>query len=357
MKREARVLLGKSLDSVLLAVEHFNRPWDRGREESVLILLDRAFELLLKACILERSGKIREKRAKQTIGFDACVRRCLSDDKVKCLTNEQAVTVQMINSLRDAAQHYILEISEEQLYLHTQAGLTLFRDLLRGVFDVELHEYLPHRVMPISSSPPRDLGALVTAEFEDIKALVAPGSRQRLHAMARLRALQIMEDSLGGSRSQPGEADLKRVIRGIHAGRSWQELFPGVASLRLDTKGTGLTVSIRLTKGRGEPVTLVPEGTPGATVVAVKRVDELGFYSMGLRQLAEKLDLSPNRALALVRALDVQKSQEYFKEFRIGSQAPKRYSAKCVDFLKKQLALVDMDAIWEKFKPAGRKKQ
>ncbi|MBN2094031.1 MAG: hypothetical protein JW740_01540 [Candidatus Zambryskibacteria bacterium] len=145
-----------------------------------------------------------------------------------------------------------------------------------NVFTVDLHEYLPHRVMPISSSPPRDLRILIETEFEDIKRLVAPGSRQRLHAMARLRAIQIMEDSLGGSRSQPGDAELKRVIRGIREGLPWQKLFPGVATLRLETKGTGLTVSIRLTKAKGDPVTLVPEGTPGATVVAVKRVNELG---------------------------------------------------------------------------------
>ena len=63
MKRETRVLFEKSLDSLVLSIEHFNRPWDRGREEVVLILLDRSFELLLKAVIIHRGGKIREPRA------------------------------------------------------------------------------------------------------------------------------------------------------------------------------------------------------------------------------------------------------------------------------------------------------
>lgn len=39
MKREAKILLEKSTDSILLAIEHFNRPWDRGRQEIVLVLL------------------------------------------------------------------------------------------------------------------------------------------------------------------------------------------------------------------------------------------------------------------------------------------------------------------------------
>ena len=48
---------------------HFNRPWDRGRTEAVLILLDHSFEMLLKAAIRHRQGKIRRPREKQTIGL------------------------------------------------------------------------------------------------------------------------------------------------------------------------------------------------------------------------------------------------------------------------------------------------
>ncbi len=88
MKKEARLLLEKGINSLVLGIEHFNRPSDRGRIESVLIFLDHSFEMLLKASILHRGGKIRERRAKQTIGFDACVRKALSDSSVKFLTPE-----------------------------------------------------------------------------------------------------------------------------------------------------------------------------------------------------------------------------------------------------------------------------
>jgi hypothetical protein len=75
VKREVRLLREKAIDSLILAIEHFNRPYDRGRASSVLILLDHSFEMLLKASILHRGGRIREPRAKQTVGFDACVRK------------------------------------------------------------------------------------------------------------------------------------------------------------------------------------------------------------------------------------------------------------------------------------------
>ena len=85
MRKEVRLLRAKALESLVLSIELFNRPSDAGRPHSVLIFLDHAFEMLFKAAILHRGGRIREPRAKQTIGFDACVRKGLSDAKVKFL--------------------------------------------------------------------------------------------------------------------------------------------------------------------------------------------------------------------------------------------------------------------------------
>lgn len=154
MKKEARLLKDKAIDAVLLAIESFNRPYDRGRADSVVRDLSHAFEMLMKAVIVERSGRIREPRASQTIGFDACVRKGLSGAKVKFLTDEQALTIQMLNALRDAAEHYLVEISEQQLYVHAQAALTLFGDILVDVFGERLGDYLPEARPPAQHKSP-----------------------------------------------------------------------------------------------------------------------------------------------------------------------------------------------------------
>jgi hypothetical protein len=73
------------------------------------MFMDHSFEMRLKAGILHRGGHIREPGDKNTIGFDHCVRRALSDGKVKFLTDEQALTLQAINGLRDAAQHHLVD--------------------------------------------------------------------------------------------------------------------------------------------------------------------------------------------------------------------------------------------------------
>ena len=345
MKREARVLHEKSVDSLFLAIEHFNRPTDRGRVEAVLILLDRAFELFLKGAILHRGGRIRDKHAKETIGFEKAVRKCMSEEPVKFLADEEALTVQMLNSLRDAAQHYILDLSEQHLYLHCQSGVTLYASLQERVFGIKLSDQLPARVLPVTTAPPKSLEALIEVEFAEVKALLRPGNRKSLQARAKLRGLAILEASLTGQRTQPTEGDLNHVIRGVRKGTTWSDIFPGIASLDLKTEGTGLNVSVHLVKKAGEAVQLVPEGTPGATVIAVRKVDKLGFYNLGLKSLAEKLNLSRYRVLALVRFLKIQETQDYYDEFVIDSQRFKRYSEKAVEFITAQIPNIDVNAI------------
>lgn len=112
MKKEAKHLYQKAIDSLTLSIELFNRPNDCGRIHGVLIFMDHSFEMLLKASILHKGGKIKEKGAKETIGFGACVRKGFSDNAIKFLSDTDVLTLQTINGLRDAAQHYTLEMSE-----------------------------------------------------------------------------------------------------------------------------------------------------------------------------------------------------------------------------------------------------
>jgi hypothetical protein len=314
LKKEVKILRAKAVDSLILSIELFNRPSDAGRTHSVLILLDHAFEMLFKATILHRGGRIREPRAKQTIGFDAVVRKGLSDAKVKFLSENQALTVQMINSLRDASQHHILDISEQHLYIQAQAGLSLFRDVFKSVFSEEIQDYLPVRVLPLSTTPPTDLATLFGNEVQEIRKLLAPRVRRHTEAEAKLRSLAIVEKSLNGEKVQPSIVELQRLSREVVAGRkSWDEIFPGVASVTLTAKGYGPSIDLRITK-TGSPVSLVKEGTPGATIVAVRRVDELGYYNLGRDSVAKAVGLSGPQATAIIRFLNIQKSIKMIRE-------------------------------------------
>lgn len=346
MKREARLLLEKACDSLVLSIELFNRPSDRGRVSSTLIQLDHAFEMLLKAAILNRGGRIREKRARQTIGFDACVRRSLNDAKIKFLTNEQTLVLQTINGLRDAAQHHLLEISEGQLYVHVQSGVTLFRDLLKQVFKQDLVSHLPTRVLPVSTTPPTALSILFESEIEEIKKLLRPGKRRQIEAVARLRPLAILDATIQGEKGQPSDADLRRIGRDLRSGKEWSEAFKGASAVEIAADGAGLNLALRLTKKEGVPIQLVAEGTPGASVVAVKRVNELDFYSFGATQLAAKLGTSMHKALAAVDHFAIRNRPECYKEFKLGKQLHKRYSIKALEVMESGFQSESLEEIW-----------
>jgi len=356
VKKQAKQLFEKSLDSLVLSIEHFNRPWDRGRHEAVLILLDRSFELLLKSIILHKGGKIREPYEKETIGFEKCVRKCITDNDVKCLTEEEGLTIQIINSFRDAAQHDVVVLNEQELYMYSQAGVTLYKDLIKKVFNEKLNDHLPERILPISTQPPTDLHTMVEADFKVIKSLLKPKSRKQMEAKAKLKSLAIIESSLEGIRNQPSELELNKLAKEVKSGKKWSEIFPGIASLNIDTQGNGINVDIRITKKEGEKVHIVPEGTPGATVLSVKRVNELDFYSLGLKQLGEKVGLTQNKIFSVVMHLKIQESADFFKEVKIGKSRFKRYSKLALEEIKNKLPNLDLDEVWKNHRPGIKQK-
>ncbi len=356
MRRETKLLLDKASDSLLLAIEIFNRPQDRGRVTGALIHIDHAFEMLLKAAIVHRGGSIRDQDAAVTIGFDTCVRRGLSNGAIKFLSEEQALCLQTINGLRDATQHYLLDISEQQLYIHIQSGVTLFRDLLRQVFGQELSALLPNRVLPVSTSAPTDLATVFDHEVAEVLRLLDPNKRRRLEAEAKLRALTVLDSTIQGESGQPSPRELRRIGRELSK-KPWQDVFPGVALVDIVSDGTGPSLAIRLTKTQGPPVQINQDGTPGALPVAVRRVNELDFYNLGAKSLAEKLGLTQPKVLAVVEHLALRDNPDCFKEFKMGKVPFKRYSQRALQKIEECLASEDLEQIWTNRSKSGHKKK
>ena len=347
MRREAKLLLNKACDSFLLGIELFNRPYDRGRASVALIHVDHAFEMFLKAAILHRGGRIRERPDENTIGFDSCVRRCLSDDKIRFLTEEQVLTLQTVNRLRNATQHHLLDISESQLYVHIQSAVTLFRDLLKAVFQGELSDHLPDRVLPISTLPPTDLIAIFDSEVSEILKLLQPGRRRTVEADSRLKSLAILDSTLRGKKEEPSPSTLRKLGQELLR-KQWPDVFPGATRIDVVTDGAGLGFSIRLTKREGPPVQIVSEGTPRSLGVGVRRVNELGFYNLGAKDLANNLGLTVPKTIACVEHLDLKSDQDCYKEIKVGHTVHKRYSQKAIAKIEAALKIESAEEIWAK---------
>src|ERR1017187_7950244 len=125
-----------------------------------------------------------------------------------------------------------------------------------------------------------------------------------------------------GTTALPSPADLYGLSKAVAGGKQWNDLLPGVATVSLTvTGGTGPQIGLRITKKDGIPVHIVrDEAASGTPVIAVKRVDELGFYNLGRDDLADKVGLNKMMTTAMIWHLQLQGDADYHKEIQIGSQ-------------------------------------
>lgn len=183
LRNETRHLKCKALSSMRSAMTAFNSLDEDGRPSRVLIHLQHAFEMLLKAALVQDKVPVFDKETGRSIGFLKCVNR--GGPRPLGLSDEEAGTLRTINAMRDQEQHWYTIVEEGLLYLYTRAGVTLFDDLLHRVFGERLADHLPLRVLPIGTEPPQDFQTLVDREYANIAGLLKPGRRARAEADAR----------------------------------------------------------------------------------------------------------------------------------------------------------------------------
>ncbi len=350
LRRDTRKFKVRAVNSLLLAIEIFNRPHDMGRTESVLILLQHAFEMLLKGAIHQQRGTIYEKTEDTSYGFTRC--RNIAYSELHIITEDESCSLAILCGLRDCAMHNLVDLSEDSLYLHTQASVTIFNSVLLKAYEERLGDYLSSRVLPVSTNPPRDISTFLSGEFSMIRDLLKPGKRMQAEAKGRIRYHMILESCVKGENKQPNESEVSSVIRQVKEGQQWDKLFPGVASLHLDTAGQGLTYSVRITRHSAshptaEPVRVLKSGEVGsAQATVIREVSLQDRFSMGQKNLADKLRITSPKMRALIYHLNLGDDSDCLHEFSFGKTTFIRYSPKALEKLTEALKVVDIDQIW-----------
>lgn len=295
-----RILRTKALSSLRTGVTAFNGLDSDGRVTVVLLCFQHAFEMLLKAILDSRHAPVFDKKSARSISLETAIRLCQQQQGVK-LTEAEAGTIRVLDSLRDAEQHWHVVIDEGLLYLNVRAGVTLFDDLLFRTFGDRLGDHIPARVLPISTDPPQSLELLVDREYGRINELLKPGRRASAEAMARIRALLATEALADPDAAEVSEADVHRVAKGIRDGKARTQVFPKLTGLTSEVRGSGLTVEVRMVKKGGAPVTFISDLS--ADVSAIRMVDLEKKFHMGPHDLADRCGVSRNKATALRRHL------------------------------------------------------
>ncbi|WP_291408835.1 DUF3644 domain-containing protein [Actinophytocola sp.] len=355
LKQESRVLKQKALDSLVTSIEAFNAPREQGRVTRVLMNLQHAFEMLLKAALVQTGEKnIFDKQTGRSIGFDRCLGLAAANTIIKLAdadADADAGTLRAIDAMRDDEQHWFNVVSEQVLYLHSRAGVTLFDDLLQSVFTENLATHLPYRVLPLSVDPPRDLALILDDEYSQIASLLQPGRRAGHEARARIRTLLALEAHVEPD-TRVSNKDVLRVERGIRNGAPREQVFPRLDEVSTAIHGTGITLTVHFTKKQGAPVQFVADDSVPAA--AVREVDLQRKYHRSPTALAEALGLTLPQSKALRDHLGIDADETCSHEFVFGKQRYWRYSDNAFRTMRDALEALGVHAIWDAHKPSGR---
>lgn len=99
--RDARTLRAKAIASLRIAMVTFNSFDDEGRVTSVLLHLQHACEMLLKAVLSQRRVKVFDASTGRSLGFEKCLRLCQGSHG---LDESEAGAMRAVDALRDDAQ-------------------------------------------------------------------------------------------------------------------------------------------------------------------------------------------------------------------------------------------------------------
>jgi hypothetical protein len=345
MRRDARVLKSKAITSLRSAVAAFNDPDDSGRHTRVLLALQHAFEMLLKAALVhkQRPGdSVFDKSTGRSIGFERCGTLATDRLGIKLTTFEQGV-LRAVDAMRDDEQHWYNGVNEQILYLQSRLAITAFDDILRRVFGEALADHLPVRVLPLSLDPPQSFDTLLDSEYETIGKLLRPGKRMTHEARARIRTLLALE-SYAGEEAKVSQKDVDRVQEGIRARRPIDQVFPKLVMLETSTSGAGTNLVVRITKKEGAPVRYVSDES--APAAAIREVDLQNKFHISPVELADKLSLTLPRSAPLRRHVGIDSNPKVAHVFKFQSQTHPRYSDHAVTLMREAMAEVDMGAIW-----------
>ena len=156
----------------------------------------------------------------------------------------------------------------------------------------------------------------------------------------------MLEGAVNGNYEQPSDRELGKICKRLADGERWTTVFPGVASINITAQADGPSISLRLTKNAGMPVQILKEGEGAGAVVALRRVDELGYYNLGATQLAENVRLTLPKCRAVIDHLGLREGVACFKEFRIGKSRHGRYSPAAIGKINAALEAEPIEQIW-----------
>ena len=137
MKRLTRDLRENSIEAFILALETVNRPSVKYRMEAFCFLFCNAWELLMKAKILNDGNKIfyrkKRKQPRRSLSLDDCLNCVFTSE-----SNPIKLNIKTIHELRNNAIHLVIPFIPIDIMGLFQAGVLNYPQVLQDWFGISL---------------------------------------------------------------------------------------------------------------------------------------------------------------------------------------------------------------------------
>lgn len=351
LKREAKTLKSKSIASLKRGLEAFNNHDDDGRPEAVLLMLQHSSEMLMKALLVQKGLDVFDKEKGTSIGIERALNLAQAHG---WLNIEQAGAIRVIDAMRDQAQHWMIVVPEDALYINARALITTLDEILIAHFQDTLADNLPLRVLPLSTQPIPDFLMMVNREYEQIRDLLAPGRRARDEARGRITAMLAMEAHVS-EEVAVSKRDLDRIESAIKANTPIEHVFPRLMTLASNVAGEGPTIRVRITRSADAPAIRYVSGDDPEGAAAIREVDLQKKYHLSPSALAERLSLPINKAKAVRDFLRIDENSANVMVFEFGSQRHPRYSDNALRELQQAITPELVEQAWNERLRGGRR--
>jgi hypothetical protein len=184
-----RKLLDNAKAAIMAAIEIYNKPTFKYRDECVVILLLNAWELLLKALLSKNNKSIfypkKRKQPYRTLSWQDA----LTNAKKFFPKNITPLPIQrnleLLGTYRDNAVHfYNAKSFGVVLYALSQTCIKNFRDLLEKSFGNRLEDEINWQLLPLGITPPVDIVSYIASDKESVRKNKSSAVRQFLSALA-----------------------------------------------------------------------------------------------------------------------------------------------------------------------------
>lgn len=146
----AKKLIDKSKEAFMMAIEVYNKPSIKYRVEGFAFFICNAWELMLKAHMINTMGNesiYYKDNTSRTIALENCVKKVFTNDKDPLRKN-----LEKIIELRNTGTHFVTE-EYEMVYIPLfQASVFNFIEKMQAFHDIDMTEIIPQNFLTLTVS-------------------------------------------------------------------------------------------------------------------------------------------------------------------------------------------------------------